>query len=577
MKSFVKTIMAMSLVALACVPAEAAKSFKPGQRWNDTSGAHINAHGCCVVYHEGTYYWFGEDRNGSTSNGVSCYTSMDLYNWTRKGIVFKTSEAFDPETKKAILERPKVLYNPDTKKWVMYCHWENGLGYGRAEVCVAQCSTIDGEYEYVDQFRPNLHDSRDQTIIRHSDGYAYHICATNMNTNINVARLTPDYLAPLGTDQETMVLKGMRLEAPAMIPVDDTLFGLFSECDGWNPTPGHRSVTTDIMGYWQEAGNFCVDAGDATTYQSQSTYVLKVEGKEGAYIYIGDRWNKSDVGGKSEYVWLPLSVRSGLPTVRWADEWDLSIFDNSDRFHRIDSMADGREVLLLDKRSNRWISTGKHGLNIQDDNDETNVCFRLVATDNPYVWRLADSKTGLVLDANMGIMKWTAVAEEPSQLWHFTLEEDGCYKIQNMSDNKCLSVSGSSLFAGSNIFMTKEGSSKSQSFGLYFDSKAHDYGRAPMFKREYRDAVAKEMDKQQAYEEQNGIAAVAAEDGIAQIDVEGSEVVLRLSRPMQVAISGIDGRLAYAAPVADGETRIALPAGVYVVAADTHVGKVAIR
>lgn len=576
MKFSVKTLLAISLAGAGIMTAAAANSIKPGQRWNDTGGSHINAHGCCVVYHEGTYYWFGEDRTGSTSNGVSCYTSTDLYNWKRKGLVFKTSRAFDPETGKAILERPKVIFNPNTNEWVMYSHWENGLGYGRAEVCVAQCATIDGDYEYVDQFRPNEHDSRDQTIFRDSDGKAYHVCATDMNSNINVALLTDDYLAPAGKDYETKVLNGLRLEAPAMIVKDDTYYCLFSECDGWNPTPGHRSITTELMGYWEDCGNFCVDAGDATTYKSQSTFVLKVEGKEGAYIYMGDRWVSSDVGGKSEYVWLPLSIRSGLPTVRWLDEWDMSVFDTSDRFHRIDAMADGRVVRLLDKRSNRWISKSKNGFDIQDDNDSKNISFRLEATDHPYVWRLANPETGLYLDANMGIMQWLESSSDDSQLWHFTLEEDGCYKIQNVSDNKCISVSGSSLYAGSNIFTTKEGSSKSQSFGVYFDADAYDYGRAQMYKREYRDQVSELMAEQEKYEaSQVGISS--AGKSTVEIAAEGSEAVVTLPEAMQVAVTGIDGCRVYSGVLGEGCSRIALSKGVYVVAAGSTVVKIAIK
>ena len=57
--------------------------------WNDIDGEQINAHGGCVVYEKGTYYWFGEDRTGFVSNGVSCYQSKDLYNWKRRGVVFK--------------------------------------------------------------------------------------------------------------------------------------------------------------------------------------------------------------------------------------------------------------------------------------------------------------------------------------------------------------------------------------------------------------------------------------------------------------------------------------------------------
>ena len=52
----------------------------------------------------------------------------------------------------------------------MYIHWEDGNGYGEARVCVAVSDEIDGTYKFVSTFRPNNHDSRDQTIFKDTDG-----------------------------------------------------------------------------------------------------------------------------------------------------------------------------------------------------------------------------------------------------------------------------------------------------------------------------------------------------------------------------------------------------------------------
>jgi alpha-galactosidase len=37
-------------------------SFRPGELWPDDNGVHINAHGGGVLYHGGTYYWYGEHK-----------------------------------------------------------------------------------------------------------------------------------------------------------------------------------------------------------------------------------------------------------------------------------------------------------------------------------------------------------------------------------------------------------------------------------------------------------------------------------------------------------------------------------
>ena len=33
--------------------------ISPGVLWNDINGEQINAHGGCVVFENGFYYWFG--------------------------------------------------------------------------------------------------------------------------------------------------------------------------------------------------------------------------------------------------------------------------------------------------------------------------------------------------------------------------------------------------------------------------------------------------------------------------------------------------------------------------------------
>lgn len=570
------------LTALAAILAPSAMSartdFTPGKSWTDTRGTHINAHGGCVVYNEGTYYWFGEDRTGSTSNGISCYTSTNLYDWTRQGLVFRADQAYDPETGKCILERPKVVYNAHTGKWVMYIHWENGLGYGEARVCVAYADKINGDYTFSSTFRPNEHDSRDQTVLVGPDGKGYHICATGMNTDINIALLSEDFLT---TEQnpvtEIQILRGRRLEAPAALRVDDTYFCLFSECSGWDPNPGHCAFSTDILGDWTEGPNFAIDNGAATTYQSQSTYIITVEGRPNAYIYMGDRWDKNDVGGRSEYVWLPLSVRSGFPTVKWHDSWKLSVFDDADRFKRIAAPADGAEIRILDKYSDRWISSKGNGYFIDDDNDAVNVDFRLEATDNPYIWHIIDVESGLYLESLFGSIRLGQRNEgSDTQDWRLELLEDGCYKIQSCQSKKVLTVAGSSQTAGSAIFMANDGSTRSQSFGLYFDSKAHSYEAADMFSKEYAEHNLAAIEEQREYESQAGIAAVAAsgkvvltyEDGMLNIAADGLTGTARVC-----VIEAAGGRTVCATSCAADASgaSVALPdlaAGIYVATVD---------
>ncbi len=97
---------------------------------------------------------------------------------------------------------------------------------------------------------------------------------------------------------------------------------MMSGCTGWSSNAARSAVADSILGEWTELGNPCVDADSALTYHSQSTYILPVAGKEGQFIYLGDRWTPENaIDGR--YIWLPLEFEDGRFIIRWKDEWKL--------------------------------------------------------------------------------------------------------------------------------------------------------------------------------------------------------------------------------------------------------------
>ncbi|MCD8235540.1 MAG: RICIN domain-containing protein [Prevotellaceae bacterium] len=502
-----KGIISTTLVAFAfAVGAKAdGGNIVPGGNWNDTKGAAINAHGGCVQYADGFYYWFGEDRSGMKSNGVSCYRSSDLYNWTRVGLALTPTGTMTDENrdiaKGCLFERPKVIYNATTGKWVMWVHWENGTDYGQAKVCVAQADKIEGPYVMVDVFRPNDHDSRDQTLFLDTDGRAYHICSTNMNTNTNIALLADDFLTP--TETENLQLRGKKYEAAAIFKTGDTYYGVFSGCTGWTPNRGRYTYTYDLLGEWVSGNdfkdqdgstgiNFCIDKGKDNTYQSQSAYVFPVQGKDKCFVYMGDRWVSSNVQN-SKYIWLPISVRSGYPAVRWYDSWNLSIFDKMYRYKRVAEVADGGEYCLLERNSDRVVSRPKSTLTLEDDG-ESNIFFVFHKTDTPYIYKIEEKATGKYIESMFGSLRFQTEADKDSQKWVLVLEEDGYYRIQNYKDGKCISVSGNETMAGTPVYLDDENKNIHQSFALYFDSEEHpEYTEADMYSKSYREKNRERM------------------------------------------------------------------------------------
>jgi len=53
--------------------------LKNGILWKDVHGEPIHAHGGTIIFHEGYFYWYGEDRRENYY--VSCYRSTNLTDW----------------------------------------------------------------------------------------------------------------------------------------------------------------------------------------------------------------------------------------------------------------------------------------------------------------------------------------------------------------------------------------------------------------------------------------------------------------------------------------------------------------
>ena len=104
---------------------------------------------------------------------------------------------------------------------------------------------------------------------------------------------------------------------------------------------------------------------------------------------------------------------------------------------------------------------------------------------------------GKYMESVFGTTRWQDEADRLSQEWMLWLEEDGYYRIENLSDGVCLSVSGNTTEAGTTLYLSDANASVHQSFGLYFDSQEHpDYEEADMFSKGYRESNREIMKEQ---------------------------------------------------------------------------------
>lgn len=369
------------------VTPETRTAFHNVLSWPDTDGVHINAHGGGVIYHEGTYYWYGEhrasrlpDNTWIDSPGVNCYSSKDLYNWKNEGVVFKTitNDDSSPVALGCNIERPKVIYNAKTKKFVMWMHLElKGKGYSAALTALATADSPTGPFTFVKALRPNAGQwpinhpeelrkpytkadldalpkdkwrenmvsgmylqrdfaggqmARDMTLFVDDDGKAYHIASAEENYTLNIHELNDDYTDFTG--KYLRVAPGGHNEAPALIKHNGKYHMLASGCTGWDPNEARVLTATSIWGPWTREGNPCEGnnplmgnvGGANKTFGGQSTYILPIHGKPGAYIAMFDIWRPKNLI-TSGYIWLPVEFEGDKMKIRFREKWDLSVFN----------------------------------------------------------------------------------------------------------------------------------------------------------------------------------------------------------------------------------------------------------
>lgn len=81
------TLGMLLLAARSAAAVPEMTAFRLGKVWLDTAGQAIQAHGGGILLHSNVYYWHGEDRTPSGHGAVAAYSSTNLYEWEREGVV----------------------------------------------------------------------------------------------------------------------------------------------------------------------------------------------------------------------------------------------------------------------------------------------------------------------------------------------------------------------------------------------------------------------------------------------------------------------------------------------------------
>ena len=351
--------------------------IKPGKFLYDDDNKRIQAHGGSILYKDGKYYWYGENKEGVFGrsvndntkpaiwhNGVRVYSSIDLYNWHDEGVVMISDDPANPFYPRNIMDRPHILYNEKTKKFVMWAKCVTrsvkvGADFESAKYYISVSDKITGPFEFshvIDDVRAGDFDLF--TI----DSKGYYIGTENHT--VYARELTDDYMhfTNIYSTHIEKTRPPFVREAPCYFMYKSRKFILTSGTSGYFPNPTLTHEIKDLHGEWVELGETCKGDYEKTSFRAQFSSVFKHPFKKDLYIALGDRWlndlpYKMDLSGEemfdgyfsdegpsfeenlleiysdentseATYVWLPIKFDSeGNPFIEWLSEWRIEDFE----------------------------------------------------------------------------------------------------------------------------------------------------------------------------------------------------------------------------------------------------------
>lgn len=357
--------------------------FKPGAEWLDTDGKPIQAHGGSVIYADGKYYWFGENKEKTLPDsgiwhwGVRLYSSEDLYNWKNEGIIVPPSEDYEnPLHPTQYMDRPHIIYNAKTKKFIMWIKIMGRENMGDQYMVIATADKITDEFKIIGTRQPLGYSSGDfDLMVDESSQKAYiffdkvhdFVHHEHPHKDIVCAELTDDYTDLTGNygNYHDNTPYQVGIEAPAVCRRGGRLYMFLSRTTGYVPNPTECVVSDGYFGPWEWLGRVHEDK-ENLSFRSQISSVFKHPEKKDLYIALADRWlmnlpedlpdNLFEIANSkgddryetlydvrydevirlntpklrdmsaARYVWLPILFENGKPVIRWFDEWKWEDF-----------------------------------------------------------------------------------------------------------------------------------------------------------------------------------------------------------------------------------------------------------
>lgn len=310
--------------------------------WNTKEGFPLNSQGGGIfkfpdpVTSLQKYYWYGVQYveanryranpavtlNTSTFEAVTCYSSVDLVNWTFENNVL-TKDKANPSGKSWV-GRLGVCYIKELKKYAMFVQHDK-------EVLITLSDSPTGEFAWHQKINMEkmigTSNTGDQTVFTDEDtGKSYLIyCYGKGRDKI--------YVSEIGLKDGkvnlldcTQIFKGESREGNCMFKYQNKYYLFASNIYGWDASFAYYLVADDIRGPYFPTNQMLITNGASEDFAhiSQTGFFFSVKGSQKeTIVYCGDRWANFAGNGLGYNQWCPISFDGKTPYFNSVSSWNL--------------------------------------------------------------------------------------------------------------------------------------------------------------------------------------------------------------------------------------------------------------
>ncbi|WP_462279252.1 family 43 glycosylhydrolase [Ferruginibacter sp.] len=284
------------------------------------------------------YYWYGVHyeeadiyRNNpsvtqprASFKSVTCYSSVDLVNWTFEADVL-TKEEVMKQGRRGWVGRLGVAYIKELNKYAMLVQHDS-------KVMIAVADKPNGNFTVHQEISMmemiGTSNTGDQTVFTDdATGKSYLIYSYGSGRN-------KIYVSEIGVKDGmvnlldcTKIFQGESREGNCMFKYKGKYYMCASNIYGWDASYAYYLVADDIRGPYTPANNMQVMNGcnDDYAHITQTGFFVNVKGsRQETVVYCGDRWADFAGNGLGYNQWFPLSFDGSTPYFNSLHSWNLN-------------------------------------------------------------------------------------------------------------------------------------------------------------------------------------------------------------------------------------------------------------